>query len=348
MSAAPGTEITAAAERLVPGAAIEPVDGRSWLVSATTADGRFSVRQLDPSLPATRIELIHEFLAQPELRCATPVVGTDHSGTAVFDARLWIDGTVLGSAIPSSEWQSLHLPASVETDALGSVAESLGIFHRTGTSTSLTARAPHFKAKDAIAAVRRSLELNERALATEIRKESRARRWLTASRPLLAQAESNLEQVGFLRDEPDVMAHLDLWGSHIVSGPEAGTAFLDCATIGSAPAVVDLAQLLARNGAWSDDRVERVLNGYTAAIPFPPLQRRLLPWLTALDAIASCGRLLVREQDERRPLSIPDRRAVQSAADRQLELLQTLASTFVPPPPRHYRRPTGRKAASSR
>jgi hypothetical protein len=81
------------------------------------------------------------------------------------------------------------------------------------------------------------------------------------------------------------------------------------------------------------------VNGYTAAHPFPPSQRRLLPWLTALDAIVSCGRLLVREHDERIPISDADLRAVRAAADQQLELLQTLASTFVPPPPRQYRRP---------
>jgi Ser/Thr protein kinase RdoA (MazF antagonist) len=348
MSNAPGNEITAAAERLVPGATIEPVQERSWLVSATTADGMFSVRQLDPSLPAARIELIHEFLSQPELQNATLLAGTDRSGTATFDARSWVDGAVLGAAIPGRDWQSLHLPALVETDALGSVAEALGAFHRTGTTTSLAARAPRFKAKEAITAARRSLELNERVLAGEIRKESRARRWLTASRPLLAHAESNLEQAGFLRDEPVVIAHLDLWGSHIVTGPDGASIFLDCAAIGAAPPVVDLAQLLARNGTWSDDRVERVLNGYTVAHPFPPLQRRVLPWLTALDALAVCGHLLVRELDPRRPFAASELRAVQRAADQQLELLHTLGAIFIPPPPRQYRRPGTRKPTSSR
>ena len=86
-----------------------------------------------------------------------------------------------------------------------------------------------------------------------------------------------------------------------------------------------------------------MLNGYTAAHAFQPLQRRLLPWLTALDAITSCGHLLARAHDERRPLSDADRRSMLAAADIQLELLQTLASHFVPPPPRHYRRPPQRR-----
>jgi hypothetical protein len=343
MSNPPGNETTAAAERFVPGATIESVEGRSWLVSATTADGRFSVRQLDPALPATRIELIREFLSQADLQNATPVVWMERAGAASFDARPWIDGTVLGASIPRAEWTTIHLPTTVDTTGLGAVAESLGVFHRTGASTSLLARVPRVRTKDAVAAVRRSLALDEHALAGEIRKESRARRWLTASRPLLSNSESNLELAGFLRDEPLVIANGDLWGSHIVTGPDGRAAFLDCATIVAAPAAVDLAQLLARNGPWSDERVERVLNGYAAANPFPPLQRRLLPWLTALDAITHCGHLLAIAENERNPLSDADRRTVLQAADIQLELLQTLAARFVPPPPRPYRRPGQRR-----
>jgi hypothetical protein len=343
MSNPPGDETTAAAERFVPGATIESVDGRSWLVSATTADGRFSVRQLDPALPATRIELIREFLAQPDLRNVTPVVWGERSGVASFDARQWVSGTVLGASIPRKEWTTIHLPTAVDAAVLGAVAESLGVFHRTGASTSLLARIPRFRAKDAVVAVRRSLALDEHALAGEIRKESRARRWLTASRPLLANAESNLEQAGFMRDEPLVIAHGDLWGSHVVTGSDGEATFLDCATIVAAPAAVDLAQILARNGPWSDDRVEQVLNGYTAAHAFPPLQRRLLPWLTALDAITHCGHLLAIAENEHRPLSDSDRRTVLQAADIQIEQLQALATRFVPPPPRPYRRPGQRR-----
>ncbi|MCC6674192.1 MAG: phosphotransferase [Thermomicrobiales bacterium] len=339
MSLAPGIETTAAAERFLPGAAIEPVDGRSWLLSATTGDRRFSVRQLDPRLPAARIDIVQEFLKQPELRAATSLIASERVGTASFDARVWVDGATAGAAIPAADWRTLHLPASVEATTLGSIARALGEFHRSGTSTSLLARAPRFRVKDMLTQVRRTLELDERALGAEIRKESKARRWLTTSRVLLANAESNLERAEFLRDEPLVMAHLDLWGSHIVSESTSGPVFLDCATVSAAPAVVDLAQFLARNGAWSDDRVELALNAYTETNPIPPLQRRVLPWLTALDAIASCGNLLVRAHDERRPLSENDRRTVLVAADQQVDLLQGLASVFVPPPPRQHRRP---------
>jgi hypothetical protein len=205
----------------------------------------------------------------------------------------------------------------------------------------LLARAPRFRVREWLAAVRRSLELDERALSREIRKESRARHWLTASRPLLANAEASLEQVGFLRDEQLAIAHLDLWGSHIVRHGDSVT-FLDFAKFAAAPGIVDIAQLIARNGPWSDDRVELTINSYAEANDLPPLQRRVLPWLAALDAIASCGHLLVRATSERAPLAEHDRRVVLAAADRQLDLLQALASAFVPPPPRPYRR-SGRR-----
>jgi hypothetical protein len=343
MSAAPGTEIAIAAERLVPGANIEPIGGRSWLVSATTGDSQFSVRQLDPSLPATRIELIHEFLGRPELTNATALAGVDRATSNVFDARVWIDGAPLGTVISGEAWRSLHLPTEISIDKLGLTARSLGNFHRTGSTTSLLARAPHYRVKDALTGVRRGLELNERALAGEIRKESRARRWLTASRPLVTNAETNLEQAGYLRDEPAAIAHLDLWGSHIVLTGNTTITFLDCSMISAAPAVVDLAQLIVRTGPWSDERVEQMLTGYAESNSLPPLQRRMLPWFAALDAIASCGHLLMRAHDERKPLSDNDRRAALAGADQQLELLERLARAFVPPAPKQYRRPVRRR-----
>ena len=339
MSYSPGIDaVTTLAERFVPGGQVEPVSGRSWLVSVTSDESRFSVRQLDPKLPAIRVELVHEFLAQPELRNATALTFHDGAGAQAFDARVWVEGEVNGACFVEANWSTLHLPSNRSIEQLGSIAASLGAFHRTGMNASILARAPHHKLKDELSTVRRSLDLDERRLAGEIRKESRAKRWLGAARPLLTNAEPALEQAGYLRDEPAVLAHLDLWGSHIVSSQNGTNAFLDCATIGAAPAIVDLAQLIARGGAWSDDRVEGVLQGYVDEAPLPPLQRRILPWLTALDAIRSCGRLLVRAHDERNPLSDKDRRTVFAAADLQLELLASLAAKFVPTPPRAYRR----------
>jgi hypothetical protein len=347
MSDLPGIEtVSAAAVAFVPGGVIESIGGRSWLVSATTGEGRFSVRQLDPGLPVARVELIHEFLSQPELQNATRLVAADGSGARAFDARVWIDGEALGNAIPVSDWRTLHLPGEIEADRFAGVAFALGQLH-SDTSASLLARAPRFRVRDWLTGVRRSLELDERALSGEIRKESRARRWLSASRPLLAHAENALEQAGYLRDEQLVIAHLNLWGSHIVQQSERAT-FLDFANLAAAPAIVDIARLIARNSAWSDDRVEVVLNHYAESNAIPPLQRRVLPWLVSLDAIESCGRLLVRATTERNPLPENDWRAALAAADHQLVLLQAIASAFVPPPPRPYRRPGPRRNRSER
>ena len=343
MSIAPGADaVIAAAKRLLPGGQVEPVAGRPWLASVATGDGRFSVRQLDPKLPAIRIDLIHEFLAQPELRNATPLVAQDRVGSLAFDARVWVDGPPLGASIVEGGWNTLHLPADLPLDLLGSTAASLGAFHRTGTNSSILARVPHYKVKETLTVARRSLDLDERRLASEIRKESRARRWLSAARPLLTNAEQALEQAGFLREEPAVIAHLDLWGGHIVSTEDGAASFLDCSAIGAAPAAIDIAQLVARSGVWSDERVERALQRYSDELPISPVQRRLLPWLIALDAIPACGRLLVRANDERNPLSDSDRRTVWAAADLQLELLASLVAAFIPPPPRKFRH-TGRR-----
>ena len=343
MSIEPGADaVSAAAKRLHSGGQLEPVAGRPWLASVATDDGRFSVRQLDPTLPAIRIDLIHEFLSQADVRNATPLVAQDRVGSLAFDARVWVNGGPLGASIVDRAWNTLHLPVDLPLDVLGSTAASLGAFHRTGTNSSILARVPHYKVKDTLIAARRSLDLDERRLASEIRKESRARRWLSSARPLLTKAEQSLEQAGFLREEPAVIAHLDLWGSHIVSAEDGAASFLDCSAIGAAPAATDIAQLIARSGVWSDERVERALQRYSDEQPISPVQRRLLPWLIALDAIPACGRLLVRANDERNPLSDSDRRTVWAAADLQLELLASLATAFVPLPPRkfHY---TGRR-----
>jgi hypothetical protein len=264
-------------------------------------------------------------------------------GTQSFDARTWIAGTTCGTSIAEADWTTLHLPSALPIDELGTIAASLAEFHRTGMNGSILARAPHFKLKDALTAVRRSIENDERRLAGEIRRESRARRWLTVARALLTNSEQAVEQAGYLRDEPAVIAHLDLWGSHVVAA-ETGTAvFLDCSSIGAAPAAVDIAQLIARGGGWSDERIERVLQRYSDQLIITPLQRRLLPWLTALDAVPTCGALLVRAHDERKPLSESNRRAALNAADQQLDMLASLASAFIPTPSRQHYRPARRQ-----
>lgn len=340
MTSAPETvHVTEAATRFLPGGEVTPVADHPWLVSVTSEAGRFSVRQLDPRLSSVRVDLVHEFLRQPGLLGATRLVAQDRVGTQVFDARIWADGSPICGAIVQSNWNTIHLVDDVPLEDLGRAAESLARFHRTGLNTSILARSPSFKAKENLTAVRRTLDLDERRLAGEIRKESRARRWLSAARPLLTNAEIALEQLGYLREEPALIAHLDLWGSHIVSSPDGEATILDCSTIGAAPAVVDIAQLIARTGGWTAERSEHVLQRYSELFPIPPVQRRILPWLVALDAIPGCGRLLVRAHDERNPLPESERRKVLAAADHQLELLASLATAFVPPPPRKYHGP---------
>lgn len=341
-----GDAVAAAAEQFFPGSSAEMVEGRPWLRAVTTGEGRFSVRQLDPGLPAARVELVHELLGQPGNSQVTPLLAASGSPTANFDARRWIDGKAQGAAVVQKPWRTLHLPTDLTPAMLAGVAAALAEFHRSGSNPSLIARAPKFNAKNWLAATRRSLELDERALAGEIRKESRARNWLTAARPLLSIAETTLEKAGFLRDEPLVIAHLDLWGSHIVDSGSEEMTFLDCSSIAAAPQIIDLAQLLARNGAWSADRVELALTGYAAGFPIEPLQRRVLPWLTAASAISSAGHLLARAANERDPLAEAHRRAVLAAVDHQLDLLQTLAAEFVPLPPRPHRRPNRRQSRS--
>lgn len=344
MSQTPGNDITATAERLFPGATVEPIDGRSWLASVTIDSTHLSIRQLDPGLTVARTELIHEYLAQADLVGITRLIHSERQGPIAIDIREWAIGDVLAQSIPDGKWRSLHLPASVDATELGSIAHNLGNLHAQGSTTSFLARAPHLRIKDMLTQTRRSLDLYERTLAGEIRKESRARRWLTSSRPLLTNAESALEQVGYLRDEVDVIGHLDLWGSHIVRGTGDAITYLDFANLGAAPASLDLARLLIRNGTWSGDRVELVLNRYAESNPISPLQRRTLPWLAALDAIAICGHLLARAHDEHRPLAEPHRRSALIGADQLLEVLHTLAAAFVPPPPRQWRRPHSRQA----
>lgn len=339
MTSVPGTELAAVAARFFPETSIELVDGRSWLVCATAGDRRFSVRQLDPALPTSRAELIHEYLARPELKGGTPVVATERQNASAFDARTWANGDVAGLAIPAPNRKTLHLPADVDLSVLEQIATALGSLHQTGTTTSLLARAPKFRIDEMLGQAKRTLALNERALGSEIRKESRARRWLTASRVLLANAETNLEGASYLRDEPLVLAHGDLWGSHIVASGATEPVFLDFSMISAAPAVLDLGQLLARNGPWTDERVERTLTAYAAANPIQPFQRRMLPWLVAVDAVVTCGTLLARAHDDRQPIPDRDRRSVLAAADQQLDLLQGLAASFVPPAPRPRYRP---------
>lgn len=337
MTELPGTVLAEAASRLAPGRTYQTLDWRTWIASVDLERGRASLRALDPRIPSSRLALMHEFLGQPMLEGSTPLVAVESIETWTFDLRQWAAGEVLGLALPGPPWDTHHLPASLARADIELIAGALAQFHRSGTSPSLLARVPRFKVRDALAATRHQIETRERQLGSELRKESSARRWLTLSRTLFTTAATNLEHVDFLRDEPSVIAHLDLWGSHIARTETGHIRFLDCSQIGAAPAIVDMARLLARTTRWDAETTELALARYSETNRIGPIERRSLPWLAALDGIATGGALLVKLDRSQRDMPDHQRRAVAESIDQELSLLQALVDQFVPPPARRRR-----------
>ena len=70
------------------------------------------------------------------------------------------------------------------------------------------------------------------------------------------------------------------------------TGLLGWDRVAAGSPLLDIAQATLRLQGWSDEAVEVALGAYAEARPLSPEERRLLPAVAALDAVATTGRLL--------------------------------------------------------
>jgi aminoglycoside phosphotransferase (APT) family kinase protein len=175
-------------------------------------------------------------------------------------------------------------------------------------------------------AVRQAHGRHLAALRARARREPAVQRWLATGERLMAAAEPIVlaapEDLG-----PPSMLHLGLWPAHILLEGDALSGLLGWERVAAGSPLLDIAQATLRLQGWSDESVEVALGAYGEVRPLSPEERRLLPVVAALDAVATTGRLLEQTYAVDETARPPT--AVRAAIDMMLRSMTALDRSLI-------------------
>ena len=165
------------------------------------------------------------------------------------------------------------------------------------------------------------------ALRARARREPAIQRWLATGERLMAAAEPI---VVVATEDPGLstrVLHLGFWPAHVLLEGDSLTGLLGWDRVAAGSPLLDIAQATLRLQGWSDEAVEVALGAYAEARPLSPEERRLLPAVAALDAVATTGRLLEQtyavEETARPPT------ALRAAIDMMLRSMTALDRSLI-------------------
>jgi aminoglycoside phosphotransferase (APT) family kinase protein len=177
-------------------------------------------------------------------------------------------------------------------------------------------------------AVRQAHGRHLAALRPRATREPAIQRWLATSERLLARAEPAVDAAAESGPRPASIVHLGLWPAHVLLAEEHVSGLLGWERAAAGSPLLDLAQATLRLQGWSEDAVEMAVGAYGDVQSLSPEERRLLPAIAALDAVAATGRLLEQTfgvEGAGRPPS-----AARSAVDMMLTSMAALDRNLTP------------------
>jgi aminoglycoside phosphotransferase (APT) family kinase protein len=249
----------------------------------------------------------------------------------LYDAQRWMPGeTPANAAIgwPDEE-HFIDVPIVLPAPAFGEVMAFLARLHGLPPALAGDPAIPAAPLSFLGGAVRQAHSRHFHQLRPRARHEPVIQRWLATSERLLAAAEPVVVAAATERPARGTILHLGLWGAHVLSEQEHLSGILGWERISAGDPLLDIAQVMIRLQGWSDDAVEMGLGAYSEIRPLAPDERRLLPAIAALDAVATTGRMLEQvydvERTDRPPMTL------RAGIDLMLSSLTTLDRTLNAP-----------------
>lgn len=343
-------DLAAAARTFFPEATgIASVPERLDLARVFTSSGVWSVRRWPSSTPESDLDFSHEVmrLAQRAGLGIIPELGVDPSDSSrtvirldgrLFDAQRWLPGeppphaTVAWPA-PSDR---IDLPVALPAPDFSTVVRALADLHEATTALAATRGIPTAPLSLLPGAVQQAHARQLSALRPRARHEPSIQRWLATGERLMLAAQSLVEAAAESRDARVSVLHLNLWPSHVLLDHGALSGILGWERVAAGSPLLDLAQAILRLQGWTEDAVELALGDYGDVRGVPPEERRLLPAVAALDAVATTGRLLEQSfaggNDERPP------QVLRAGIDRMLRSMTALDRNLNAPTDKSRRR----------
>ena len=320
--------------------AAEAIPGHPDIVKITTLASTGRVRRWPSGVLATDIAFSHEVMATardaglaPVPRLVAPPTAPDEPslriGSRRFDAQEWL----LGAPSPRSEaaWPNpedrIDIPVVLTQAAFSAVIATAARLHNATTIIAARHGIPAAPLSMLPGAVRQAHGRHLAALRARARREPAVQRWLATGERLIAAAEpivlATRDDLGL----PASVLHLGLWPAHVLLESEALTGLLGWERVAAGSPLLDIAQATLRLQGWSDESVEVALGAYGEARPLSPEERRLLPAVAAIDAVATTGRLLEQTYAVDETARPPT--ALRAAIDMMLRSMTTLDRSLI-------------------
>jgi Ser/Thr protein kinase RdoA (MazF antagonist) len=285
--------------------AAEAIAGHPDIVRVLTPTGNGRVRRWPAGVLAADIAFSREVMTTASdagltavPRLVTSPTAPDESllriGGRHFDAQMWSPGTPpprSEAAWPDPE-DRIDIPAVLAPVAFSEVIAASARLHDATTAIAARPGIPAAPLSMLPGAVRQAHGRHLAALRARARREPAIQRWLATGERLMAAAEPIVMAATETLELPPSVLHLGLWPAHVLLEGESLSGLLGWERVAAGSPLLDIAQATLRLQGWSDEAVEVALGAYAEARPLSPEERRLLPAVAALDAVATTGRLL--------------------------------------------------------
>jgi Ser/Thr protein kinase RdoA (MazF antagonist) len=284
---------------------VEAVPGHPRLVKVTTPSGIWRVRRLPAATALSDVTFSHDVLARAREAGITtvPAIVTPSAapgqtalrlGGRLYDAQSWMPGDAPPRAI--SRWPGeddiVDIPVVLDASPFADVVATLARLHEATNSLAAGLDIPTAPLAMLPGAVRQAHARHLGVLRGRARQHPAIQRWLASGERLLAGAEPIVLAATENRALDTSVLHLGLWPAHVLLDDGRLSGLLGWDRVAAGSPLLDIAQATLRLHGWSDDAVETAIATYSDTRPLSPEERRLLPAVAALDAVATTGRLL--------------------------------------------------------
>jgi aminoglycoside phosphotransferase (APT) family kinase protein len=334
-------DLLQAARVFFPGStAAEAIPGHPDVVKITTPTSTGRVRRWPSGVLETDIAFSHEVMTAARDAGLSAVPRLVSSPTAPdepslriagrqFDAQEWLPGAPpprSEAAWPNPE-DRIDIPVVLSPAAFSAVIAAAARLHNATTTIAARQDIPTALLSMLPGAVRQAHGRHLAALRARARREPAVQRWLATGERLMAAAEPIVLATPEDPRLPASVVHLGLWPAHVLLESDALTGLLGWERVATGSPLLDIAQATLRLQGWSDESVEIALGAYGEARSLSPEERRLLPAVAALDAVAATGRLLEQTYAVDETARPPT--AVRAAIDMMLRSMTALDRSLV-------------------
>jgi aminoglycoside phosphotransferase (APT) family kinase protein len=210
----------------------------------------------------------------------------------LFTAQTWLPGETppLSEVVWPDPDNQIDVPVALSPALCAAVIAAIARLH--AMPLPATGERPEAPLGMLPGAVRQAHERHRGQLRSRAPREPAIQRWLATSERLMSRAEPVVAEAAGGREPRATIAHLGLWPAHVLVADEALAGLLGWERAAAGSPLLDLAQAVLRLQGWRDEAVELALGAYAEVRSLSPDERRLLPAVAALDAVATTGRLL--------------------------------------------------------